>query len=374
VEDDARLALAVVRTAIAAGGTAVTRVRATRLLTDAAGKAAGVTAEDRETGQVLEIRSGAVLDATGVWAGRTDAPLGGSSVPLVPSRGSHIVVPRARIPVETAVTLRVPKKVLFMIPWPGAWLIGTTDIPDTGPADRPSPTDAEITEILAAVNHTLAVDLTRDDIVGAYTGLRPLVGSPGAGNTVAVSREHKVRREDSGLARVSGGKYTTYRVMAEDAVDVTVGEDLRIRSKTAELPLVGAAPRDALARLSDRLARETGLSRDVTRQLVDRHGTEAEAVIALGRELDLVRPLGPGIPQLEAEVAWAARHELARSLDDILSRRMRLSMLLPDRGASIAARVDTIAGAELGWDPDSTEARVAAYLDGARREYDLPVH
>jgi glycerol-3-phosphate dehydrogenase len=161
--------------------------------------------------------------------------------------------------------------------------------------------------------------------------------------------------------------------MAEDAVGTTLGEGVA-PSGTAELPLVGAAPRDALARLSDRLARETGLARDVTRQLVDRHGTEAEAVIALGRELDLVRPLGPGIPQLEAEVAWAARHELARSLDDILSRRMRLSMLLPDRGASIAARVDTIAGAELGWDPGATEARVAEYLAGARREYDLPVH
>jgi glycerol-3-phosphate dehydrogenase len=373
VEDDARLALAVVRTAIAAGGTAVTRVRAMTLLKDAAGTAAGVAAEDRETGQVLEIRANAVLDATGVWAGRTDAPLGGSSVPLVPSRGSHIVVPRSRIPVETAVTLRVPKKVLFMIPWPGAWLIGTTDIPDTGPADRPSPTDAEITEILDAVNHTLAVDLTRDDIVGAYTGLRPLVGSPGAGNTVAVSREHKVRREDSGLARVSGGKYTTYRVMAEDAVDTTLGAGVA-PSGTAELSLVGAAPRDALARLSDRLARETGLPRDVTRQLVDRHGTEAETVIALGRELDLVRTLGPGIPQLEAEVAWAARHELARSLDDILSRRMRLSMLLPDRGASIAARVDAIAGAELGWDAAGADTRVAEYLAGARREYDVPVH
>ena len=112
----------------------------------------------------------------------------------------------------------------------------------------------------------------------------------------------------------------------------------------------------------------------MTGQLVDRHGTQAEAVIALGRELDLVRPLGAGIPQLEAEVAWAARHELARSLDDLLSRRMRLSMLLPDRGASIAARVDAIAGAELGWDPAASDRRVADYLAGARREYDLPAH
>jgi len=373
VEDDARLALAVARTALAQGGTAVTRVRATGLLRDARGRAVGVAAEDRETGAALEIRAAAVLDATGVWAGRPDAPLGGSSVPMVPSRGSHLVVPRERIPVQTAVTLRVPKKVLFMIPWPGAWLIGTTDIPDTGRAERPSPTDREVQEILDAVNGTLAVDLQRSDVVGAYTGLRPLVGSPGSGSTVAVSREHKVRHEDDGLTRISGGKYTTYRVMAEDAVEVAMGEGSRVPTRTGELPLVGAAPRDELARLADRLAAETGLGREVTGQLVDRHGTEAAAVIALGRELDLVRTLGPGIPQLEAEVAWAARTEMARSLDDVLSRRMRLSMVLPDRGAAIAARVDAITGAELGWDPADAEGRVADYLAGARREYDLPV-
>ncbi|MFN8621879.1 MAG: glycerol-3-phosphate dehydrogenase/oxidase [Chloroflexota bacterium] len=371
VEDDARLVIAVVRTAQRNGATAVTRVRATGLLKDANGKVAGVTAEDRETGATFEIRADAVLDATGVWMGRTDSPLGGSSVPIVPSRGTHLVVPRSRIPVQTAVTLRVPRKVLFMIPWPGAWLIGTTDIPDAGRADRPSPTDREVDEILAAVNHTLDVDLTRDDCVGAYTGLRPLVGVPGGGDTVAVSREHKVRREDDGLTRVSGGKYTTFRVMAEDAVEVALGEGAPA-SRTTTLPLAGAAPRADLGRLADRLARETGLGRAITTQLVDRHGTEASDVLALGRELDLVRPLGPGIPQLEAEVAWAARAELARSLDDILARRMRLAMLLPDRGASIAARVDEIAGAELGWDPAGRDVRVGAYLDGARAEYDLP--
>ncbi len=374
VEDDARLVLAVARTAIGRGALLATRTRATGRLRDAAGRMVGITAEDRESGQTLEVRAAAVIDATGVWAGRGDAPLGGTDMPLVPSRGTHLVVPRTRIPVESAVTLRVPGKVLFMIPWPGAWLIGTTDLPDAGPSDRPSPTDPEVQQILDAVNGTLAVDLVRDDVVGAYTGLRPLVGTPGEGGTVAVSREHRVHRGDDGLTRVSGGKYTTYRVMAEDAVDVAVGGDGRAASGTADLALVGAAPREALGRLSDRLARETGLSREVTRQLVDRHGTEAEAVVALGRRLDLLRPLAPTIPQLEAEVAWAADQELARSLDDILSRRMRLSMLLPDRGAAIAARVDAIAGGVLGWDPAGADGRVAAYLAGARREYDLPAH
>jgi glycerol-3-phosphate dehydrogenase len=371
VEDDARLALAVVRTAQAKGGTALTRVRATGLLRDGSGAVAGLLAEDRETGSAIEVRAAAVVDATGVWAGRAEGPLGGSSVPIVPSRGSHLVVPRERIPVETGVTLRVPGKVLFLIPWPGAWLIGTTDEPDAGPPDRPAPTDHEVRAILDAVNATLAVDLRREDAVGAYTGLRPLVGSPGTGDTVQVSREHKVRREADGLTRISGGKYTTYRVMATDAVDVALGTGAS-PSATAELPLVGAASREELDKLANRLAAETGLFRSVTEVLVDRYGTEARAVVELGQELDLLRPLADGHPHLEVEVAWGARHELARSIDDVLSRRMRLSMRLPDRGAAIARRVDAILGAELGWDPEACEARVAGYLAEAHREYDVP--
>lgn len=370
VEDDARLVIAVARTAIGRGATLATRVRATGLLTDARGRVAGVRATDLESGTPLEIRADAVLDATGVWAGRADSPLGGSSVPLVPSRGSHVVVPRDRIEAPGGVTLRVPGKVLFLIPWPGAWLIGTTDEPDAGPPDRPVPTAHEVDAILAAVNATLDVGLTRADLLGAWTGLRPLVGTPGSGGTVAVSREHRVAREENGLTRVSGGKYTTYRVMAEDAVGAALGTGSR-PSATAELPLVGAGPAEELERVRRR-AEDAGLAPAIAAALVDRHGTEADAVVALGRELDLLRPLTAASTALEAEVAWGVRHELARSLDDLLARRMRLAMLLPDRGASIAERVDEIAGGLLGWDAAGRPDRVGAYLAGARREHDVP--
>ncbi len=370
VEDDARLVIAVARTAIRQGATLATRVRATGLLTGTDGKVAGIRAVDRETGRELEIRADAVLDATGVWMGRTDAPLGGSRVPIVPSRGTHLIVPRERIAAAGGVTLRIPGKVLFLIPWPGSWIIGTTDEPDSGPPDHPAPTHHEVRNLLETVNRFLDVDLGEKDVLGTYTGLRPLVGAPGAGGTVRVSREHRIGREENGLTRISGGKYTTYRLMAEQAVDAALPGGAA-RSGTAGLRLVGALTPAEMGPLADRIAAETGLDRARCAMLVARHGTEAPEVVALGRSLGLLRPLG-GSLHLEAEVAWAVREELAGSIEDILSRRMRLSMLLADRGAAIADRVDEIAGAELGWDVAGRGERVASYLAAARREHDLP--
>jgi glycerol-3-phosphate dehydrogenase len=281
-------------------------------------------------------------------------------------------VPRARLPLRVGMTLRIPGRVLFIVPWPDAWVIGTTDETDTGAPDRPAPTAHEVEAILGMVNEVLDVGLTRADVVGAFAGLRPLVGMPG-GDTVRVSREHKVHREPSGLVRVSGGKYTTYRIMARDAVDVALeGAPGRPASRTSDLALVGAAPVAELDRLAAKLAAGSGLEPVVTRLLVGRHGTDASAVAESGRALDQLRPLAEGVSHLEAEVTWAVRRELALSLDDVLSRRMRLSMRLPDRCASIAPRVAALMGAELGWDPARQAAEVQAYLAGASREYGVP--
>jgi glycerol-3-phosphate dehydrogenase len=203
--------------------------------------------------------------------------------------------------------------------------------------------------------------------------MRPLVGDPG-GSTVKASREHRVSGDPSGLVRISGGKYTTYRVMARDVVDAAIGRGMAASrpSETADLPLIGAAPRAALGQLAVRLALEPDLDGATARAHVDRHGTEATAILTLGRELDLVRRLGPAVDQLEAEVVWAARRELAASLDDVLARRMRLAQVLPDRGESIAARVAELLGGELGWDPARQAAEVARYIETARREYGVP--
>ncbi|MHB8958940.1 MAG: glycerol-3-phosphate dehydrogenase C-terminal domain-containing protein, partial [Candidatus Limnocylindrales bacterium] len=184
---------------------------------------------------------------------------------------------------------------------------------------------------------------------------------------------HKVAVEDRGLVRISGGKYTTYRLMARDAIDAVLGDDAKDRpSRTAELPIIGAAPRAELDALAARLAREPGMDAEAAQSLADRHGTEAVEVLAMGRERDLVRPLVAGHPFLEAEVAWAAERELAMALDDIMTRRMRLSMTLPDRGACVAERVAELAGGVLGWGAERQASEVAGYLEGAHREFDVP--
>jgi glycerol-3-phosphate dehydrogenase len=211
------------------------------------------------------------------------------------------------------------------------------------------------------------------------------VGDPG-GSTVKASREHRVAADASGLVRISGGKYTTYRVMARDVVDASLGrtEARRRRSGTGDLPLVGAAPRSELEQIGaslERPLRDAAAARGETRatwparvgvRLADRYGREAIDIMSMARELDLAAPLGIGVDHIQAEVAWAARKELALSLDDVLARRMRLAQELPDRGASIAPGVAAVLGAELGWNEARQTAEVERYLETARREYGLP--
>jgi glycerol-3-phosphate dehydrogenase len=376
-EDDARYTLAVARTARARGALPVTRVSAIRAI-EIEGRIAGAVGRDELTGATFDVRAERVVDATGVWSGREGGPFprpaGGPAVR--PSRGTHLVVRRDRIPSAHGLTLRIPGRVCFLVPQPDRWVIGTTDLDDDGPPDRPAPTAGEVDSILGNVNATLDIDLGRNDLVGAFTGLRPLASDPDArpGSTVKASREHRIRTEANGLVRIGGGKYTTYRLMAAQTVDAALGRAAaRARpSQTAELPLLGAAPLDDLGRLAARLTAEAGLDAVRADRLVARHGTEAADVVRLGRELDLLRPLGPDIAHLEVEVVRAVRDESALSLDDVLSRRTRLAQELPDRGASIAPRVAELLGGELGWSAEGRRLAIEAYLVSAHREFDVP--
>ncbi|MEA2548590.1 MAG: glycerol-3-phosphate dehydrogenase [Chloroflexota bacterium] len=372
VEDDARYTLAVARSAQQDGATIVTRATAESLIEDG-GRVVGARIRDGLTGDAHEVRARVVVDATGVWGADPSAPLSGGSTRLLPSRGAHLVVPRERIPSDIGLTIRVPGKVVFLVPWPHFWLIGTTDAPYSGPIDRPTAGADEVDELLAAVNHVLDVGLRREDVVGTYAGLRPLI-APSGGSTITASREHRVVAEGNGLVRVSGGKYTTYRLMAEQTIDAALGvlgERAASRpTRTTTRRLVGAADRPELDRIAADLA--TSLEPEVAARLVARHGTQAPEVVALGREAGLLGRLLDGEDHLEAEVAWAARHELALSIDDVLARRMRIVHELPDRAASIAPRVAAILGAELGWDDARQAAEVDGFLDGARREFAVP--
>ena len=377
LEDDARYALSVVRTARGLGALAVTRATVEDGIEES-GRLVGLRVRDELGGAQLDVRADHVVDAMGAWSGLSTGPF-----PVIrghgavrPSRGTHILVSRERIPSRFGLTLRIPGRVCFLVPWPGCWVIGTTDLDDDGSPDRPAPTMAEVDSIIANVNANLDVGLGRGDVVGAYAGLRPLARDPGRDgtSTAKVSREHRIRAETNGLVRIGGGKYTTYRLMASQVVDSVLGPQAARRrpSVTADLPLVGADSLERLAHLSRRLQAQHGLGSAQADQLVARHGTEAAEVALLGGQLDLLHPLGPGINHLEVEVVRAVRDESALSLDDVLSRRMRLAQELPDRGASIAPHVADLMAGELGWSVSDRATMIHDYLATAHREFDAP--
>jgi glycerol-3-phosphate dehydrogenase len=371
VDDDARYTLAVVRTAIGLGARVATGVRATGLL-EGSGRVLGIRARDVRGNGEFEVRARGVLDGTGVWVAERDSPLG-SGATVRPSKGVHLIVPRERIRSRTGVTFRIPGRVLFVVPWPGHWLIGTTDDDFHGPPSHPSADAADVAQILHTVNKAFDIDLTTDDVVGTYAGLRPLVATGATGPTAKASREHRVVREANGVVRVIGGKFTTYRVIGRDAIDTLLGP-VAVRSRpsgTDGLRLVGAADREVLSSLTADLVR-AGHEPAMAERLVDRHGTEAPDVLALGAILGLDRPLAPNVAVHEAEIAWAVRNELAHTLDDVLARRTRLAQELPDRGATIAPRVAAIMAGELGWDADRQADEVARYLASAHKEFGVP--
>jgi glycerol-3-phosphate dehydrogenase len=374
IVDDARLVVAVVRTAADLGAIAATRAEAIELMRDS-GRATGVRVRDRLSGREIDVRAAAIVDATGVTAGPAgpfaDAGAAmewGNGAATRPSRGIHLVLRGDRLPVATGLTIRVPGRVVFVIPWHDHVIVGTTDEPHSGPTERPAATAAEIDYLLEHVNAVMDLGLTRADIVATYAGIRPLVG--GDADTVRASREHRVGRLLPGLVTVRGGKFTTYRVMARDVVDAALGGVARRQpSLTAALPIHGAVGAGEAASLAATIGERFGLNAGLARRLMGRHGSDALAVAQLGAELGLLRPLMDGASYIEAEVAWAAREEHALGVDDVLARRTRLALESPDQGRGAATRAAEILAAELGWDAAARAAAVLAYAASSEREY-----
>ena len=372
--DDARLVIDLIRTAVGLGALAVSRARVTGFLKDARGTVTGTAVTDLETGATHEIRAARTINATGVWTEDTqNLATDAGGLKVLASKGVHIVVPKAAIDAETGIFLRTEKSVLFIIPWPRYWVIGTTDTPWTEDVAKPVATAADIDYILQHANEVLSRPLSRDDIIGVYAGLRPLLQprlKPGADNRLAastkVSREHTVTRVAPGLTAIAGGKLTTYRVMAADAVDHALGEALARAhpSATARLPLTGAAGYRALAARAGAIARERGWTLARVTHLLDRYGDELPALLdSIDDDPSLGRPLGEAPAFLRAEVAWAVTHEGAAHLDDVLLRRVRLDIEHRDRGLGAAAEVLEVMAPLLGWSAAEVEAERTAYAE-----------
>lgn len=372
--DDARFVLELAQTAAAHGAHLANRVEMTGFVredeADPASRVVGVQARDAMTGAEFVIRARHVICATGVWTGQVQAMLGGGIAPLkvTASKGIHLVVPRDRIDSQTGVILRTDKSVLFIIPWDEHWIIGTTDTEWTLDLAHPAATSADIHYLLDTVNTVLVTPLTRDDIDGVYAGLRPLISGDAQDETTKLSREHVVAAPVPGVVLVAGGKYTTYRVMAADAVDLALSQDRSPAegeppvSTTESVPLRGAVGWDWLSERPQILARSAGLTPEQVDYLLSRYGTAARDLLAL---IDADPSLGELLPggesHLKVEIVYAAASEGALYLTDILTRRTRISIEARDRGMEAAPHAAALAAPILGWDDAEVAHQIEVY-------------
>ncbi|MFJ4850565.1 MULTISPECIES: glycerol-3-phosphate dehydrogenase/oxidase [unclassified Streptomyces] len=361
--DDARYTMTLVRTAAAYGALAANRARVIGFLREGE-RVVGARVEDVEGGGVYEVRARQIVNATGVWTDDTQALIGErGQFHVRASKGIHLVVPKDRIHSSTGLILRTEKSVLFVIPWGRHWIVGTTDTDWSLDKAHPAASSADIDYLLEHVNSVLAVPLTRDDVEGVYAGLRPLLAGESEA-TSKLSREHTVAHPVPGLVVVAGGKYTTYRVMAKDAVDAAVhGLDRRVAECcTEDVPLVGAEGYHALWNARARMAESTGVHVARIEHLLNRYGSLTEEVLALIKDdPSLGSPLANAEDYLRAEIVYAALHEGARHLDDVLTRRTRISIETFDRGTLSAREAAELMAPVLGWDKEQVEKEVEHY-------------
>ncbi|GAB3556734.1 glycerol-3-phosphate dehydrogenase/oxidase [Spelaeicoccus albus] len=383
--DDARLVATLVRTAVGHGALAASRTQAIGYLSEH-GTVVGVRARDLESGAEFDIRARHVIGATGVWTDETESLDGlpshadaaaatspsGRGLKVRASKGMHIVVPGDRITGTAGIISQTEKSVLFIIPWDGYWVIGTTDTDWTQSKAHPVANATDVDYLLEHANSVLATTLTTADVMGTYAGLRPLLQpvADEAKSTAKVSREHTAATPAPGLTVIAGGKFTTYRVMAEDVVDQALGSQARANpSITAGLPLAGTEGFAVRRRQRAALARRYGWRLEQVDHLLGRYGSLIDEVLEL---IDADPSLGEPLPgadrYLKAEIVYAAANEGALHLEDVLTRRTRMSYDQRERGIAVAPAVADLMAPILGWDAAAKAAEVQSYRDRTEAE------
>lgn len=373
--DDSRLVITLLRSAVEYGAMAASRVQMVDMVKDSTGAVKGAVLYDCENGKEYTVRCRTIINATGVWTEETQRLSGeNTGLKVLASKGIHLVVPKDKIRGDAGMFVRTEKSVLFIIPWKRYWIIGTTDTKYHEDLRHPVANAEDIEYVLEHANQVLANPLTKEDVIGTYAGLRPLLMPGVKGNKAAqstkVSREHTVTEAAPGLVVIAGGKLTTYRVMAEDAVDFALGKRAKqLKSLTAKTPLRGAVGYKALWNTRFRLAEEAGVSVDHVEDMLDRYGSDVRIIVNMVKENASWAAELKGAPEyLRADVAFGVLYEGAMHLEDLLCQRVRLTYEHADHGLSAAEECVEIMAQLLGWDEKKQKAELKAYRDRCAAE------
>ena len=361
--DDARHTMMLARTARLYGASCASSARVTGFLREG-DRVVGATVRDLESGVEIEVRAKQAINAAGVWTDEIQQMVGGrGQLQVRASKGIHLVVPRDRINASVGLISRTEKSVLFVIPWRSHWIIGTTDTDWDLDLAHPAASRSDIDYLLGHVNRLITTPLTHEDIQGVYAGLRPLLSGESEA-TSQLSREHAVVTPVAGLTMIAGGKYTTYRVMAKDAVDAALHSlgSAAPSCVTDRVPVIGAEGFAALWNGRHRLAAESGLHVARIEHLLRRYGNLVYELLELvAEDPQLGQPLTGAPAYLCVEMRYGASHEGALHLDDLLARRTRISIETFDRGISAAPEVARIVAPVLAWSPEDIDREVQHY-------------
>ncbi len=369
--DDARHTLTIARTAARHGAIVATRVQCEELVREGK-RVVGAKVRDLKSGKQITVSAKVTVMCAGVWSDELHEKFGikpGYKVTM--SKGAHIVLPKSAINSDAGVILKTSVSVLFIIPWADKWIVGTTDTPYQADRTNPVATKEDVDYIIDQANRVLSPKINADDIFGVYAGLRPLVANSAGSTTTKLSREHTVDRPVPGFVSIAGGKYTTYRVMGKDVIDLAVNDLRRIvaESVTEKIPVVGADGYFALEQQSAQLAEMSGLTKSTITHLLNRYGSLISEIFEIIEEdKKMAEHLSPDLNYIKAEILYAASHEGAQSVDDVMSRRTRIAFEASDGGESLASVVANLIAPVLGWDAAAKKESISQYTKQLKNE------
>lgn len=363
--DDARHTMMIARTAAKYGAVITTRTRVEEVKREGK-RVIGALVRDLENDQVIEVKARVTVMAGGVWTDRLYREFGikaGYEVRM--SKGAHIVVPGSAIRSKTGVIIKTDISVLFIIPWGDKWIVGTTDTDYESDPNTPIATRNDVNYIINQANRVLEPKLNQNQVIGVFAGLRPLISTNEDSKTTDLSREHVVDHPVPGFVSIAGGKYTTYRVMAEDAIDAAVVDLKRLTpdSCTESLAIVGADGYSVLKNQKASIAKSYGISEGTLNHLLNRYGSLFVEVLESAKSNQhLLLPISTQLPYIGAEILYAVTHEGAISISDVMNRRTRINFEAPDQGRSILETVAEIMAEPLGWTKSDIKKSISEYI------------